>query len=45
MHMYCYPLFENGMKMGLRMIALRRKDKELLHKHKTTEKHISYNDN
>ena len=33
-HVYCYPLFENGMKTGLRMIALCRKDRVLLSKHK-----------
>ena len=34
MHMYRYPLFESGMKTGLRTIALCRKDGVLLSKHK-----------
>ena len=34
MHVYHYPLVENGTKTGLRAIALRRKDRVLLSKHK-----------
>ena len=34
MYAYCYPLFESGMKIGLRMIALSRKDRGLLSKQK-----------
>ena len=31
---YRYPLVDSGMKIGLRAIALRRKDRVLLSKHK-----------
>ena len=34
MHAYRYPLVESGTKIGLRAIALRRKDRVLLSKHK-----------
>ena len=34
MHAYSYPLFESGMKAGLRVIILCRKDRVLLSKHK-----------
>ena len=34
MHAYRYPLVESGTKIGLRVITLRRKDRELLSKHK-----------
>ena len=34
MHAYHYPLFESGTKTGLRVIALCRKDRVLLSKHK-----------
>ena len=34
MHAYRYPLVESGMKTGLRAIALCRKDRVLLSKHK-----------
>ena len=33
-HAYCYPLFESGMKTGLRMSTLCRKDRVLLSEHK-----------
>ena len=33
-HAYRYPLVESGTKIGLRVIALRRKDRVLLSKHK-----------
>ena len=33
-HAYHYPLDESGMKTGLRVIALCRKDRVLLSKHK-----------
>ena len=33
-HAYRYPLFESGMKTGLRVIAVCRKDRVLLSKHK-----------
>ena len=33
-HAYHYPLVESGMKTGLRVTALCRKDKVLLSKHK-----------
>ena len=33
-HAYRYPLVESGTKIGLRAIALRRKDRVLLSKHK-----------
>ena len=36
-HVYHYPLFESGIKAGLRMIALCRKYRLLLSKHKTVE--------
>ena len=38
MHAYHYPLYESGTKIGLRMIALCRKDRVLLSKQKTTVK-------
>ena len=34
MHAYHFPLFESGTKTGLRTIALCRKDRVLLSKHK-----------
>ena len=33
-HAYRYPFVESGTKIGLRAIALRRKDRVLLSKHK-----------
>ena len=38
MHAYRYPLVESGIKTGLRAIALCRKDRALLSKHKKTVK-------
>ena len=46
MHAYHYPLFESGMKTGLRAIALCRKDRVLLSKQNNNSKiDFSYNDN
>ena len=39
-HVYRYPLVESGMKTGVRVIALCRKDRVLLSKHKAKQKRL-----
>ena len=42
-HAYHYPLVESGMKIGLRAIALCRKDR--VHTNNNSKINFSYNDN
>ena len=41
-HAYCYPFIKSGTKTGVRAIALCRKDRILLSKHKINNRKVDF---